>query len=352
MVDARTDYWMPMDMYIGGIEHAILHLLYSRFWAKACRDLGLIKFGEPAANLLTQGMVLNSTYYREDSTGKRTWFNPLDISTTADGATLKSDGQPVVSGGVEKMSKSKNNGVDPQSLIDVYGADTARLFTMFAAPPEQSLEWADSGVEGASRFLRRLWNFGFTQHDVLKAGRVDRAALRAATLTDAQKALRLDIHTVLKQAEFDYQRIQYNTVVSAGMKMLNALDAAKSAAEGEHGASVLRECYGILLQLLYPVVPHITVTLWDALGYRDEFGTDLLDTPWQGVDDKALDVSEIELVLQINGKVRGALTVAKDATREVIEKAALAHEMFERFGNGQTAKKVIVVPGRLVNVVV
>ena len=352
MVDARTDYWMPMDMYIGGIEHAILHLLYSRFWAKACRDLGLIKFGEPAANLLTQGMVLNSTYYREDSTGKRTWFNPLDISTTADGATLKSDGQPVVSGGVEKMSKSKNNGVDPQSLIDVYGADTARLFTMFAAPPEQSLEWADSGVEGASRFLRRLWNFGYTQHDVLKAGRVDRAALRAATLTDAQKALRLDIHTVLKQAEFDFQRIQYNTVVSAGMKMLNALDAAKSAAEGEHGASVLRECYGILLQLLYPVVPHITVTLWDALGYRDEFGTDLLDTPWQGVDDKALDVSEIELVLQINGKVRGALTVAKDATREVIEKAALAHEMFERFGNGQTAKKVIVVPGRLVNVVV
>jgi leucyl-tRNA synthetase len=352
MVDARTNYWMPMDMYIGGIEHAILHLLYSRFWAKACRDLGLIKFGEPAANLLTQGMVLNSTFYREDPSGKRTWYNPLDVTLSPEGATLKADGQPVVSGGVEKMSKSKNNGVDPQSLIDSYGADTARLFTMFAAPPEQSLEWADSGVEGASRFLRRLWNFAYAQQDLLKRGRVDRAMLREATLTDVQKALRLEIHSVLKQAEFDFQRIQYNTVVSAGMKMLNALEAAKGAAEGEHGANVVRESYGILLQLLYPVVPHVTVTLWDELGYRDEFGSALLDTRWQGVDEKALDVSEIELVLQINGKVRGALTVAKDAPREVIEQAALAHEMFERFGNGQTAKKVIVVPGRLVNVVV
>ena len=352
MVDARTDYWMPMDMYIGGIEHAILHLLYSRFWAKACRDLGLIKFGEPAANLLTQGMVLNSTFYREDPSGKRTWYNPLDVTLSPEGATLKADGQPVVSGGVEKMSKSKNNGVDPQSLIDSYGADTARLFTMFAAPPEQSLEWADSGVEGASRFLRRLWNFGYAHQDLLKRGRVDRAVLREATLTDVQKALRLEIHSVLKQAEFDFQRIQYNTVVSAGMKMLNALEGAKGVAEGEHGANVARESYGLLLQLLYPVVPHVTVTLWDELGYREEFGSMLLDTPWQGVDEKALDVSEIELVLQINGKVRGALTVAKDAPREVIEQAALAHEMFERFGNGQTAKKVIVVPGRLVNVVV
>ncbi|HTJ94643.1 MAG TPA: leucine--tRNA ligase [Pararobbsia sp.] len=352
MVDPRTDYWMPMDMYIGGIEHAILHLLYSRFWAKASHELDLVKFNEPATNLLTQGMVLNATYYREDSAGKRTWYNPLDITATAEGAVLKADNLPVIAGGVEKMSKSKNNGVDPQSLIDAYGADTARLFTMFAAPPEQSLEWADSGVEGASRFLRRLWNYAFAQQDVLKAGRVDRAALRAATLSDAQKALRFDIHSVLKQAEFDFQRIQYNTVVSAAMKMLNALEAAKGAGDGEHGANVLRESYGVLLQLLYPVVPHITVTLWDELGYRDEFGTDLLDTRWQGVDEKALDVSEIELVLQINGKVRGALTVAKDATREVIEKAALAHEMFERFGNGQAPKKVIVVPGRLVNVVV
>ncbi len=352
MVDARTDYWMPMDMYIGGIEHAILHLLYSRFWAKVSRDLGLIKFNEPAANLLTQGMVLNGTYYREDPSGKRTWYNPLDVVVTPTGTTLKADGEPVIVGGVEKMSKSKNNGVDPQSLIDVYGADTARLFTMFAAPPEASLEWADSGVEGASRFLRRLWHFGFNHRDVLMQAKVDRAALGAAPLSDGQKTLRREIHSVLKQAEYDYQRIQYNTVVSAAMKMLNAIESAKDTADGEHGAAVLRESYGILLQVLYPVVPHIAVRLWNELGYRAEFGTELLDTRWQGVDEKALDVSEIELVLQINGKVRGALTVAKDATREVIEQAALAHEMFERFSNGQAAKKVIVVPGRLVNVVV
>ncbi|WP_322107210.1 leucine--tRNA ligase [Paraburkholderia sp. J41] len=348
MVDERTDYWMPMDQYIGGIEHAILHLLYSRFWAKVSRDLGLVKFGEPAKNLLTQGMVLNETFYREDAAGKKTWYNPADVTVTHDekgrpsGATLNSDGQSVVLGGVEKMSKSKNNGVDPQVLIDQYGADTARLFTMFAAPPEQQLEWSGAGVEGASRFLRRVWSFGHANAQALRS----RAPFDAATVTDAEKALRREVYSVLKQADFDYQRLQYNTVVSAAMKMLNAIDGAKEA-----GAGVQRETFGVLLRVLYPVVPHLTFELWKALGYADEFGT-LLDAPWPKVDEKALEQAEIELVLQVNGKVRGAVTVAKDAPKDAIEAAALAHEMFVKFAEGRAPKKIIVVPGRLVNVVV
>ncbi|SAK84000.1 leucyl-tRNA synthetase [Caballeronia hypogeia] len=348
MVDERTDYWMPMDQYIGGIEHAILHLLYSRFWTKVMRDMGLIKFGEPAKNLLTQGMVLNETFYREDAAGKKTWYNPLEVTVTHDdkgrptGATLNADGQPVVLGGVEKMSKSKNNGVDPQTLIDQYGADTARLFVMFAAPPEQSLEWSGAGVEGASRFLRRVWHFA---HDNATALR-HHAKLDVSKITDADKALRREIYTVLKQADFDYGRLQYNTVVSAAMKMLNALDSAKTSSEG-----VLNETFGVLLRVLYPVVPHIAFQLWSELGYEGVFGP-LLDAPWPKVDEAALEQSEIELVLQINGKVRGAITVAKDASREAIEKAAIAHEMFEKFSEGRTPKKVVVVPGRLVNVVV
>ncbi|MCM2492041.1 leucine--tRNA ligase [Burkholderia glumae] len=348
MVDARTDHWMPMDQYIGGIEHAILHLLYSRFWTKVMRDLGLVKFGEPAKNLLTQGMVLNETFYREDATGKKTWFNPADVTVMHDdkgrpvGAVHNADGQPVVLGGIEKMSKSKNNGVDPQVLIDQHGADTARLFTMFAAPPEQQLEWSGAGVEGASRFLRRVWAFGAAHREALAV----RAGFDAAQLDEGARALRREIHGVLRQADFDYQRLQYNTVVSAAMKMLNAIEAAKAAPAG-----VLRETYGILLRVLYPVVPHITFALWQALGYADEFGT-LLDAPWPKVDEAALEQAEIELVLQINGKVRGAIKVAKDAGRDVIEAAALADESFAKFGEGKPAKKVIVVPGRLVNVVV
>ena len=356
MVDARTEQWMPMDQYIGGIEHAILHLLYSRFWTKVMRDLGLVSFGEPAKRLLTQGMVLNDTFYREAENGKKTWFNPLDVTMSHDekgraiSAVSKADGLPVVLGGVEKMAKSKNNGVDPQSLIDSHGADTSRLFTMFAAPPEQQLEWSGTGVEGASRFLRRLWAFGHTHRDVIAGA----SALQSgAALGIAQKALRLEIYTVLRQADFDYERIQYNTVVSAAMKMLNAIDQASAAVLAEdngQGPAVLRETFSVLLRALYPVVPHVTHELWQALGYVQD-GGDLLDAAWPQVDEAALEVSEIELVLQINGKVRGAITVGKDATRETIESAALAHEMFARFGNGLPPKKVIVVPGRLVNIV-
>ncbi|MFJ2994634.1 leucine--tRNA ligase [Pandoraea sp. NPDC087047] len=348
MVDERTDYWMPMDQYIGGIEHAILHLLYSRFWTKVMRDLGLVSFKEPAQNLLTQGMVLNETFYREDVSGKKTWFNPLDVQVQFDdkgrpaGATSKADGADVTLGGIEKMSKSKNNGVDPQSLIDQYGADTARLFVMFAAPPEQQLEWSGAGVEGASRFLRRLWGFGQSQAALLR-----QADAAIDTANPAAQALRLEIHSVLKQANYDYQRVQYNTVVSAAMKMLNAIESDKGAA----GAGAVRECYGILLRVLYPVVPHVTHGLWVALGYAAQSG-DLLDASWPEVDEAALVQDEIELVLQVAGKVRGAVRVAKDASREAIEQAALAHEMTAKFGEGKPVKKVIVVPGRLVNVVV
>lgn len=348
MVDERTDYWMPMDQYIGGIEHAILHLLYSRFWTKVMRDLGLVKFGEPAKNLLTQGMVLNETYFREDAAGKKTWINPADVTVSHDdkgrpvGAVLNADGQPVVIGGVEKMSKSKNNGVDPQSLIDAYGADTARLFVMFAAPPEQSLEWSGTGVEGASRFLRRVWQLAHGRADVLKT----HAKLDTSKLNDSDRTLRREIYTILKQADFDYGRLQYNTVVSAAMKMLNAVDSAKDATP-----AVLNETFGVLLRVLYPVVPHITFQLWQELGYADLHGS-LLDAAWPKVDEAALEQAEIELVLQVNGKVRGSLTMAKDASREDIEKAAVAHEMFEKFSEGRAPKKVVVVPGRLVNVVV
>ncbi|WP_449412019.1 leucine--tRNA ligase [Pandoraea soli] len=347
MVDTRTDYWMPMDQYIGGIEHAILHLLYSRFWTKVMRDLGLVSFKEPAQNLLTQGMVLNETYYREDAAGKKTWFNPLDVQVQFDdkgrpvSATSKADGADVTLGGIEKMAKSKNNGVDPQSLIDQHGADTARLFVMFAAPPEQQLEWSGAGVEGASRFLRRLWGFGQSQATLLR-----QADAAIDTANPAAKALRLEIHGVLKQANYDYQRVQYNTVVSAAMKMLNAIESDKGAA----GAGAVRECYGILLRVLYPVVPHVTHGLWVELGYAAQQG-DLLDAPWPEVDEAALVQDEIELVLQVAGKVRGAVRVAKDASREAIEQAALAHEMTAKFGEGKPVKKVIVVPGRLVNVV-
>ena len=348
MVDGRNDYWMPMDQYIGGIEHAILHLLYARFWTKVMRDLGLVKFDEPFTNLLTQGMVLNETYYREDAAGKKHWINPADVDVQTDergrpiGATLKADGQPVVIGGVEKMSKSKNNGIDPQALIDQYGADTARLFTMFAAPPEQQLEWNDAGVEGASRFLRRMWNFGVAHGDAIRAGHGNGVVDGA---TDADRALRRELHTVLKQANYDYERLQYNTVVSATMKMLNALEGAKDA-----GVDARREGFGILLRVLYPVVPHITHVLWQELGYAGAYGS-LLDAPWPQVDDGALVQSEIELVLQVNGKVRGSIVVPADADRAAIEAIAAKDEAVHRFAEGKPPKKIIVVPGRLVNVV-
>ena len=355
MVDQRHDYWMPMDQYIGGIEHAVLHLLYARFWTKVMRDIGLVKFNEPFSNLLTQGMVLNETYFREDHAGRKTWFNPSEVEVEFDDkgrpihARLASDGKPVLMGGTEKMAKSKNNGIDPQALIDRYGADTARLFTMFASPPEQTLEWSDSGVEGAFRFLKRLW--------ACASGLAPRLSAQAKTFgpftDDSAKTLRREIHTLLKQADFDMQRKQYNTVVSATMKMLNTLeDAAKTgSADNQDFNLALTEGLSILLRTLYPVVPHIGWVLWRDLGFAAAHG-DMLNTSWPTVDESALVRDSIELVLQINGKVRGGVTVAASATQEDIQAAALATEAYARFSEGRPAKKVIVVAGRLVNIVV
>ncbi|MBP8306179.1 MAG: leucine--tRNA ligase [Burkholderiaceae bacterium] len=365
MVDARTDYWMPMDQYIGGIEHAVLHLLYARFWTKVMRDVtgqvpaeparGLVTFDEPFTRLLCQGMVLNHIYSRKTDKGAIEYFWPDEVEDIHDdtgrvtGATVKADGSHVEYNGVGTMSKSKNNGVDPQALIDRYGADTARLFVMFASPPEQTLEWSDTGVEGAQRFLRRLWAFA---HSVAALPGGNDGQFDAGRLNAAQKDLRREIHSVLKQADYDYQRLQYNTVVSAAMKMLNALEGARGAvADGPTGIAVLRECLSILIRVLYPVVPHVTHGLWTGLGYSVTHG-DLLDAPWPQVDAAALVQDTLELVLQINGKVRGAVSVPASADRAAIEAAALASEPFARLSEGRAAKKVVVVPGRLVNVVV
>jgi leucyl-tRNA synthetase len=355
MVGAGTRYWMPMDQYIGGIEHAILHLLYARFWTKVMRDLGLVSIDEPFTKLLTQGMVLNHIYSRRSEQGGVEYFWPHEVENVHDadghvvGARLKSDGTLIDYEGVGTMSKSKNNGVDPQQLIDRYGADTARLFVMFASPPEQTLEWNDAGVEGASRFLRRLWAFGAAHADAIRG-----ASAAGATWADASGAVRSfrhEVHKTLEQASYDYERMQYNTVVSACMKLLNALEKLAAGPDAAGRAAAITEAFGIALRVLYPACPHITHALWHELGYAADAG-DLLDAPWPEVDAAALVRDEIELVLQVNGKLRGAIRVPASADKAQIEAAALASAEFERYAEGRAPKKVIVVPGRLVNVVV
>ncbi|HET7795907.1 MAG TPA: leucine--tRNA ligase, partial [Rhizobacter sp.] len=345
MVGAGTQYWMPMDQYIGGIEHAILHLLYARFWTKVMRDLGLVKIDEPFTRLLTQGMVLNEAFSRSDSGKDYFWAHDLDIvrddHAQVLSATLKADGKPVTYEGWTTMSKSKNNGVDPQDLIERYGADTARLFVMFASPPEQTLEWNDAGVEGAHRFLRRVWNFGVKNAEAITS-RGDNSGADG----EEAKALRREVHNVLRQISYDYERMQYNTVVSGAMKLLNALEGFKAGAPG-----VVREAFGILLRALYPACPHTTWQLWQDLGYATVHG-DLLDAPWPQVDEAALVQDQIELMLQVNGKLRGAIKVPAGADKAAIEATALANADFIKFAEGKAPKKIIIVPGRLVNVVV
>jgi len=352
MVDARNDYWNPMDQYIGGIEHAILHLLYARFWTKVMRDMGLVKFDEPFTRLMTQGMLLNHIFFRRTAKGGIDYYAPASVDVTHDaegrvaGARLKADGQPVEYGGVGTMSKSKLNGVDPQDIIERYGADTARLFVMFAGSPQDSAVWSDAGVEGAHRFLRRLWAYAQAHAATVRAaiGRSDGTVAAAPV-----KVARRDVHLTLKQATYDYERVQYNTVISAGMKMLNALDAMPDDAAG--AAAFAREGLSILIRVLYPVVPHIGCALWDELGFTKEFGS-LLDAPWPQVDPAALLQDEIELVLQINGKLRGKLTVPATADKAAIEALVRASPEVAKFAAGAPIKKIIIVPGRLVNVVV
>ncbi|MDH5767124.1 MAG: leucine--tRNA ligase, partial [Gammaproteobacteria bacterium] len=352
MVDERVNHWMPVDQYVGGIEHAILHLLYSRFWTKVMRDMGLSKVDEPFMNLLTQGMVIAPTFYRQGDDGRQQWINPADVDVTTDekgrpvSAILKADGQPVVMGGIEKMAKSKNNGVDPQSLIEKYGADTARVFMMFAAPPEQSLEWNDSGVEGAHRFLKRLWIFCGNNEAVIKLAA--QASLDFSQATDEQKATRREIHSQLKQALFDFGKYQFNTVIAACMKMLNVLHDAAASDNKQASHVVIVEGVSILLRLLSPVAPHIAHSLWRELG----FGDDILSAAWPEVDESALVRDSIELVVQVNGKLRGKINVPANTEKEVIEQLALNDENVKAHTEGKTIRKVIVVPGRLVNLVV
>ena len=344
MVDERVNYWLPADQYIGGIEHAILHLLYSRFWTKVMRDLGMIEFDEPFANLLTQGMVLNEIYLRKSGAGRITYYNPAEIEWRLDDkgqrahAVLKADGEQVEFGGIGTMSKSKNNGVDPQALIESYGADTARFFMMFASPPEQTLEWSDSGVQGAYRFLKRLWAYAYEHRAAL--------AQRAGGAPAHQDEQRREIHLTLKQANYDLNKHQFNTVASACMKILNALERAATA--GAAGNATVTEGMSILLRLLSPIAPHVTHELWRELGY----GEDILHAPWPEPDPAALEQDEVELVVQVNGKLRGNIRIAKTAGKEAIEAAAIANEQVQKFVAGKTVKKIIVVPGRLVNVVI
>jgi leucyl-tRNA synthetase len=329
------------------------------------RDLGLVKVDEPFTKLLTQGMVLNHIYSRRTDKGGKDYFWPADVEHVFDEAgkvtgarLIKAVGDLAVGTlidyeGVGTMSKSKNNGVDPQDLIEKYGADTARLYTMFTAPPEATLEWNDAAVEGSYRFLRRVWNFGVklsaTSMATVKAHLAPAGHLQTVAFGKEAKALRLEVHTVLKQVDYDYQRMQYNTVVSGAMKMINALEDFK-AVDAAGAQVALIEGFGILLRCLYPATPHIAHTLWSELGYAAVVG-DLLDAPWPQIDPEALVQDEIELMLQVNGKLRGSMVVPAGADKAAIEQAALAHEMFQKLANGAAPKKVIVVPGRLVNLV-
>ena len=337
-------YWQDVDQYIGGIEHAILHLLYARFFTKLMRDEGLVKVSEPFKRLLTQGMVLAATWYREDASGKKTWYNPADVEPATDdkgrvtGGTLIADGQPVQYGGMEKMSKSKNNGVDPEALVKKYGADTARLYTMFTSPPESTLEWSESGVEGAHKYLKRLWAYAHDHRDQL-----DPAPVEHTALDSKHKTLRHAIHEQLRSAQFDYERNQYNTVVSSAMKILNTL--GEVAPEEKRLRS---EGLRILLLILAPITPHIAAALWDELGYAGN----ILDTAIPEPDPQALTRDSITYAVQINGKRRAEIEVAASASNDEIIATALAHPDVQRHSEGKTPKKSIVVPGKLVNLVV
>ncbi|WP_010629042.1 leucine--tRNA ligase [Halomonas sp. KM-1] len=348
MLDERADYWLPVDLYIGGIEHAILHLLYARFFTKLMRDLGLVKVDEPFQRLLTQGMVIAETFYRTTPNGGKEWFNPADVEVKRDdkgrpvSAVLIKDGEPVEMGGIEKMSKSKNNGVDPQSMIDRFGADTVRLFMMFAAPPEQSLEWSDSGVEGASRFLKRLWRLVVEHLEAGEPGKLDINAL-----SDAQRELRRKTHETIKKASDDIgRRTTFNTAIAAVMELSNAL--SKFDDTSPLGLAVAREAIEACVLLLAPITPHACHALWRELGHAEP----AIDAAWPQLDESALERDTIELVVQVNGKLRARIEVAADAPKDAIETEAFAAENVQRHTEGKTVRKVIVVPGKLVNIVV
>jgi leucyl-tRNA synthetase len=394
-VDARVAYWLPVDQYIGGIEHAILHLLYARFWTRVMGELEAFAFKEPFANLFTQGMVLNEVYFRKQGSGRIEYFNPAQVAKLGAGgegaddaggehgkaagehgkaggehgkaggehgkaggehgkaggehgkaggvrAILKADGRPVEFGGIVTMSKSKNNGVDPQSLVEEFGADTARLFTMFAAPPEQTLEWSDEGVQGAFRFIKRLWKAVHDHVSGRPVGPVDKAAL-----TEPQRVLRRQAHRALAKITDDIgRRRTINTAIAAAMELLNAI--SKFAAQSEQDRSVVHEALEIVVLGLSPIIPHVTHALWGHLGHE----TALIDQPWIPVDVQALETATVAMVVQVNGKLRGHITVAADADEGTVRAAALADAHVQKFLGSGTVRKVIIVPSKLVNIVV
>lgn len=349
ILDERADYWLPVDQYVGGIEHAVMHLLYFRFWHKLMREAGLVSSDEPASRLLCQGMVVADTYYRDDADGGRTWFNPSEVELEHDAqgkiiaAKLLADGQPVHLGGVEKMSKSKNNGVDPSHLVDRYGADTVRLFSMFASPPDQSLEWSDSGVEGAWRFLRRLWN-GVAVHRQHYHGD---EPLEPSLLNDAQKTLRRQLHeTIAKVSDDMSRRYTFNTAIAAVMEFINHLTRFQD--NSLQGIAVQHEAWETVIRLLAPVTPHICETLWQALGHQESVEA----AGWPQVDTSALARDEVLIVVQVNGKVRGRVEVAAGSDANAIQTLALAQENVSRFIAGKIVRKVILVPDKLLNIVV
>ena len=347
MVDARADYWLPVDHYIGGIEHAILHLLYARFWTRVMHQMGLVKVAEPFANLLTQGMVLNHIFHRTPASGRRQYFNPLDVDLVIDPvskqgrATLRTDGEEVTWEGLGTMSKSRNNGVDPNTITEQYGADTERLFMMFTAPPEQSLEWSDDGVQGANRFLRRVWK---AVYDHVSAGAAP--SLDAATLAGADKDLRRIAHQTLVKVKDDIGRRRvFNTAIAAVMELLNAI--GRHTGQEPAARATRQEALEIAVLCLAPIVPHICHALWQSLGHSQP----LHGVRWREADPAALEQDLIEVVVQVNGKLRGRITATPGASDDSLREAALADGAVQRFLEGQTPRKVIVVRGKLVNIV-
>ena len=348
LVDRKAaDHWLPVDQYIGGIEHAILHLLYARFFHKLMRDEGLVSSNEPFKNLLTQGMVIAETYYRKLDNGGKDFFNPDDVEIERDakakiiGATLKTDGLPVEIGGTQKMSKSLNNGVDPQYMIEQYGADTCRLFMMFASPPDASLEWSDSGVEGSHRFLKRVWRLAHAH-----VGQGLPGALDIASLNDEQKVIRRAIHQAIKQASQDVGlHHKFNTAVAQVMTVMNVLEKAPQTTEQDR--ALLQEGLETVALILAPITPHISHELWNQLGHAGA----IIDAPWPTLDESALVQDTLQLVIQVNGKLRGQIDMPASASREDVEAAARINENVLRFTEGLTIRKVIVVPGKLVNIV-
>ena len=345
MVDERADYWLPVDQYVGGVEHAVLHLLYARFFFKLMRDQGLTRHSEPFKNLLTQGMVVAETFYREER-GRKTYFNHKEVTLERDAkgravaARLLADGRPVVIGKKEKMSKSKNNGVDPQDLVDKYGSDTARLFIMFASPPEQSLEWSDAGVEGAHRFLKRYWKFA-------RGNCAAAAPTDPASFTEEQRAARRKIHqTIVKVNDDIGRRYTFNTAIAAVMELINTLTRLDDQSENSRG--LRREGLEVITLLLAPIVPHIADKIWRELGNA----TPLIDASWPEAEEAALVQDALRLTVQVNGKRRGEIAVPVDATEDAIKAAALANENVRRHAAGKEILRLIVVPQRLINIVV